>query len=210
MSIYSGARSFVFSLLTLLFFYSCNHPPETSISKKFTDKGEIEYSFSGEDIDVGDYISRIDVFLNGSDEVNSFNSGDLHSLPIISGENKAKATAFDKYNVPDATPAEASFSSPDKKTGASKIENILTEKGLSFEKNFRMSLGDLDIIVDYLISKNGKNFVVYYIGHGEKIEDRLKDKEALDSYSIPNVYLAKFPEEEIDTRVKKFIDENLK
>ena len=193
------------SASTVMPFNCCliNEAPDTQITKKFKDNGEVEYTLSGTDLDGSvDYISA--KFNDGNYQ--NFANNTSVSVPIIKENNTVEAIAYDNQGLDDSTPATDSFVSPTEDDAILLMGRLLLERGATFEKDVLMSLGASDnFYVDYLIGKkNGRDAVVNYTGYKKNLEEECSNKELLNSYRIPNLYLVRIPESEIKLKLLDF------
>lgn len=182
-----------------------NEAPDTQITKKFKD-GEVEYNLSGRDDGSVDSISAR--FNSGNYQ--NFSNGSLVLVPIISGANTVEARAYDDEGKVDPTPAIDTFISPTEEQARTLIDNIFSGRSgtySSLEKDVLVSLGDSNFYVDYLIKRDGKPDVhIDYVGYTEELEEKLSNKEQSNLYGIPNLYLIRIPESEINLKLNDFID----
>ena len=181
-----------------------NEAPDTQITKKFKDNGEVEYTLSGIDLDGSvDYISA--KFNDGNYQ--NFANNTSVSVPIIEENNTIEAIAYDNQGLDDPTPATDSFVSPTEERAKELMRQLLLEKGATFEKDVLMSPGALDnFYVDYLIEKKDgpEDAVVNYVGYKKDLEEECSNRELLGLYGIPNRYFIRIPENEIISQLLDF------
>ncbi len=186
-----------------------NEAPDTEItSRQFNDKGEVEYGFLGTDSE--SYVDHISVSFNGGNYQN-FSNNSLVSVPIREGSNTAEATAYDDEGKADPTPAIDTFISPTEEQARTLIDNILSGRSGTYgslEEDVLVSIGASDnFYIDYLIKRDNKpDAMVNYVEHGEDLGKELLNKQQLDLYGIPNLYLIRVPESEINLKLNDFID----
>ncbi len=201
------------SLSTVMQLFNCPSPipdpqtnkaPDTQITKEFKDNGEVEYTVSGTDSEGS--IANINVNTNGNYQTVPNNS--TINVPIVEGNNTIIATAYDNEGLKDSSPATDYFNSPTEGQARTSIDNILdsrSETHNGFEKDVFVDFGSF--YVDYLIRKKDGNLaIVNYIEHQKNLEQELSNKGILDSWGIPNLYIPRFPESEINLNLNEFID----
>ena len=208
-----GIRLVFYTGVTILLFSSCypNKEPDTTIMRKFNNMGKIEYSLSG--IDEDGSINYISAKFNNLGDYQTFDNNSVTLIPIINGNNTIEAIAYDDKGLSDSTPATTSFISPTKEVAKQKIVSILNSKEDTYAwicEEVMLSLGTSDgFLVDYLVrKKDGTDAVINYISHQDNLATEVSRKELLNSYGIPNLYLGRIPEDEIQTQLDAFIEGN--
>jgi hypothetical protein len=202
MRIYSQWKE-LFLFLIATTFSSCL--PDTDFERIFNN-GEVEYTLLG----IGN-VGGINVKFNDS-ENEVFYDGDKVLVPIKEGINSLWAEAYNQWGK-DLTPATDSFISPTQQEAEKIIEGILAENPWAYDslkKEELMSPGLYSsFYVDYLITRHDTtNSVIQYVGHEKNLEEELINQQTLLDYGIPSLYLWRIPEEEINLKLNKFINNN--
>lgn len=212
-------RLFLSSVAALALASCCPEPPappenlapDTAITREFIYPGQITYLFSGTDEDGS--INFIESWFNDSGNYEVFGNNSRFSIPIFEGRNSVVAIAYDNEDLADTTPATDFFISPSDEVANDLVHLILTEKRDSYYSiapGKLMTLGPTapSFYVDYCIKTfGGIDAVVNYVGYGESLENELSNKGFLDSYGIPNLYLARTTSEHIRLQMETFIQE---
>ncbi|MDO8528704.1 MAG: hypothetical protein Q7S06_02330 [Nanoarchaeota archaeon] len=184
------------------------YSPDTTVTKEFTNNGQVKYIFSGTD---DGSIEHIAARFNNTGDYQNFNNNDSVLVQIIEGNNSVEARAYDNEGLADPTPASDSFVSPTEEEANQFIEGILSGRSGTYghlERDVYISIGESDVFhVDLLIRKSdGTDAVINYTGHQSSLESELYNKGLLDLYGIPNLYLARIPESEMQSQLEDFID----
>ncbi|MBI4116986.1 hypothetical protein HY449_04560 [Candidatus Pacearchaeota archaeon] len=191
-----------------------NQAPSLEIGTDFGKglSGKVDYLVSGEDSD--GTISEVRVrFNNGSWEI--YSNGTSFQKDIVPGANSLEAYAVDNKGAQSPI-VTRSFESPTETEARAKIEEILNLRLNMYQEYLIEDVysapqdGINTILVDYNIETFNPppkhDAIIGYISPTDSLNTELSNKQYLDGYSVPNLYLARLPLSEIESRLNSWID----
>lgn len=187
-----------------------NKIPNVSIVRDFNkNNGEVNYTLIGEDIDGN--ITEIQTKYNDEREEVHEGSNTTFSKIISKQTNTLEAIAIDNKNASSARIIDK-FEIPDRREAYNLIKSLLDNDG-----NFREYTSDpaekvpifLDAtpyLADFIIIRNdGRTSAISYTSIEDNLDEELSNQQSLLSNFVDNIYLHRLPKEEIEKKVKEFI-----
>lgn len=199
------------TLATFLIALGACTPDTKIVSRKFDNEGNVLYEVLGISPCP---INLIRVELNGT-KYQDVENNSVVTVPITTQNTSITATAYNNWGK-DPTPAEDSFDIPTSGQAKTKIESILLQYASTYtflDKGDDPNLGVLltpgsieSFYADFRIVKlDGKDAIIDYVGLEKTLAGGIAHKETLNLLGVPNRYIFRKPEDEIEEVLKDFI-----
>ncbi len=193
-----------------------NQAPTLEIGVGFGDglTGKVTYLVTGTDPD--GTVSELRARYNGG-AWEIYSNGTSFQKDIIPGTNSLEAYAVDDKGAQSQI-VTRSFVSPTEEEARGVIDerlNTLPNGGITKDSNYTAPQDGINaIMADYAVeplpSVPSGDVIIEYVSSTDDLTQELNDKQYLDSYGVPNLYLGRLPISEIESRLNAWIDNGFK